>query len=294
MSDSVELFRRHLESERRLSPHTVRNYMSDVRQLQFHLAERGMALEQGTPQAIRGFIASLAPGHSAASRARKIAAIRSFYGLLVRERVLAQDSSRKLRAPKAVRRLPKALSVDEMFALLEAPSPETVLGLRDRAILELLYAGGLRIGELCALSAEDVYFSPGELKVMGKGAKERRVPVHDRALAALRGYLAARSNALAKPVDSGDPLFVNYRGGRLSARSIARHLDRYVRIVALKRNVSPHMLRHSFATHLLGSGLDIRSIQELLGHASLSTTQKYTAISWDLLQQTYDRAHPRA
>jgi integrase/recombinase XerC len=169
--------------------------------------------------------------------------------------------------------------------------------MRDRAILEVLYGAGVRVSELCGLSLTDVDLRARVVRVLGKGGKERICPLNARAVEVLQNWLVRRGEVLATArADEADPdaVFLNYRGGRLRARSVARHLDRYVKIAALRRNVSPHAMRHSFATHLLGSGMDVRSIQELLGHASLSTTQKYTAVSWDLLQEVYDKAHPRA
>jgi integrase/recombinase XerC len=188
------------------------------------------------------------------------------------------------------------LPVEEVFALLDVHDLKTVLGLRDKAILELLYAGGLRISELCGLDLLDVDRSGRIVRVMGKGSKERLVPVNAQSIRALEAYLARRGELLATPKPGQEPeaMFLNFRGGRLTPRSIARHLDAHVLKCALARKVSPHALRHSFATHLLGGGADIRSIQELLGHASLSTTQRYTHVTWEQLQQVYDAAHPRA
>jgi integrase/recombinase XerC len=200
------------------------------------------------------------------------------------------DPAAQMRSPRVARRLPKPLPEDELRALLSAPDGSRVLGLRDRAMLELLYGAGVRISELCGLSLDDLDREARIVKMLGKGNKERLCPFNRTALAALDAYLARR-NELGQ--NSG-ALFLNYRGTRLTPRSVARHLDRYVLAAGLARRVSPHALRHSFATHLLNRGLDIRSIQELLGHASLSTTQRYTAVSWELLRKSYDGAHPRA
>jgi integrase/recombinase XerC len=201
-----------------------------------------------------------------------------------------------VKSPKLPKTLPKPVPIDELLALLETPSQKTVLGLRDRAIFHVLYGGGLRVSELCGLSLDDVDPKAGLVRVMGKGSKERLCPLNPKALEALSLYGARRGELLAKirPGQDPDALFLNYRGGRLTARSIARHLDKHVVACALARKISPHALRHSFATHLLAGGADVRTIQELLGHASLSTTQKYTAVSFELLQQVYDKAHPRA
>ena len=299
MSDSsndLERFRAWLEHSRRASPHTVRNYLSDLEQFRAYLEEKQVPLRAATHLVIRGYMATLTEGHKETSRARKLASIKAFYRYLVRERALPQSPAKLVRSPKLPRTLPKVLPVDEVFALLEMPPKKTALGLRDRAMLEVLYGAGVRVSELCGLSLNDVDLKDAVIRVLGKGNKERLCPLNPQAIAAVARYLERRGELLSKPDADADPdaLFLNYKGGRLRPRSVARHLDRYVLQCALKRNVSPHALRHSFATHLLGSGMDVRSIQELLGHATLSTTQRYTAVSWDLLQQVYDKAHPRA
>lgn len=292
----VESFREHLEHARRASPHTVRNYVSDLLQFTAYLGERQIPVRGATHLVIRGYMATLADVKKETSRSRKLASIKAFYRFLVREGAMATSPAKLVRSPKLPKTLPKVLPVDEVFALLEIPSKKSVLGLRDRAMLEVLYGAGVRVSELCGLSLGDLDASSRIVRVMGKGSKERLCPLNAGALAAVAAYLQRRGELLVKPSPDADPdaLFLNYRGGRLRPRSVARHLERYVKLCALRRNVSPHALRHSFATHLLGSGMDVRSIQELLGHASLSTTQRYTAVSWDLLQATYDKAHPRA
>jgi integrase/recombinase XerC len=186
--------------------------------------------------------------------------------------------------------------VDETFALMEAPSTDKLLGLRDAAMLELLYAAGLRVSELCGLDLKDLEVRAKTVRVMGKGSKERIVPINEPALDMLKEWMARRPEVLAKPAKKQSPnaMFLNARGGRLTSRSVERHLKRYVAELGIQRKVTPHSLRHSFATHLLAGGADIRSIQELLGHASLSTTQRYTAVSFEQLQKVYDSAHPRA
>ncbi len=297
LSPLLEKFRVHLEDEKGASPHTVRNYMIDLVDFERYLVERmKLSLLAASHAAIRGYLGTLAVDHAATSRARRLASIKSFYKYLVREKLLPASPAKLVKSPKLPKSLPKVLPVDEMFAILEMPSQKTVLGLRDKAILEMLYGGGLRISELCGLNLLDVDRSGRIARVMGKGSKERLVPVNAQAIRALEAYLARRGELLAVPRPEQDPdaMFLNYRGGRLTARNIARHLDRYVLLCALQRKVSPHALRHSFATHLLGGGADIRSIQELLGHASLSTTQRYTHVSWEQLQSVYDAAHPRA
>jgi integrase/recombinase XerC len=274
----------------------VRNYLSDLAQFEAWLAERRIPLRAVTHATIRSYLSALAVDRKETSRARKLASIKALYRFLLREKALPSSPARNVRAPKLPRTLPKALPVDDVFALLEIPSSQTPLGLRDRAILEVLYGAGVRVSELCAMSVRDIDLSSREIRVMGKGGKERICPLNDTAVAAVSAYLARREELAARGRSTGDhdALFLNYRGGRLRTRSVARHLERYVKRCALRRHVTPHALRHSFATHLLGSGMDVRSIQELLGHSSLSTTQRYTAVSWELLQAAYDEAHPRA
>jgi integrase/recombinase XerC len=292
--DDLNWFQRRLESEKGASPRTVRSYLSDLRQLQTYAAGQGVSLRSVSTALIRGFLGVLAVDRAASSRARKLAAIRMFYRSMLRAGRIAGDPAVDLKSPKLPKRLPKPLPIDEVFALLEAPDAKTALGIRDRAILELLYGAGLRVAELCGLSLGDADSAGAVVRVLGKGNKERLCPLNGSAITALERYLARRPELLAKRGPGSNALFLNHRGGRLTPRSVGRHLDRYVLRCALARNVSPHQLRHSFATHLLAGGMDIRSIQELLGHASLATTQRYTAVSFELLQQVYDRAHPRA
>ncbi len=290
-------FKAHLELSRHVSPHTLRAYLTDLRAYEAYLNGRGLELLAASHQAIRGYLGVLAVDLKASSRARKLASIKAFYRYLVKTKVLATSPARRVKTPKIPSLLPKVLPVDEVFALLEAPpSNGSVLALRDRAILEVLYGGGLRISELCGLCLDDLDREGGVARVMGKGSKERICPLTRPAFAAVDHYLLHRGELFAKQYPGADPsaLFVNHRGGRLTARSIARHLDRYVEGLALQRKVSPHALRHSFATHLLAGGADVRTIQELLGHASLNTTQRYTHVGFEHLQAVYDKAHPRA
>ncbi|MBN9685951.1 MULTISPECIES: tyrosine recombinase XerC [unclassified Corallococcus] len=297
LSPLLEQFKVHLEGEKGASPHTVRNYLIDLKDYERYLVERmKLSLLAGTHAAIRGYLGTLAVDHAPTSRARRLASIKSFYKYLVRQKLLSASPAKLVKSPKLPKSLPKVLPVEEVFAILDMPDVDTVLGLRDKAILEMLYGGGLRISELCGLDLLGVDRSSRIVRVMGKGSKERLVPLNVKAIRALEAYLARRGELLAEIREGQDPdaLFLNFKGGRLTARSIARHLDAYVLKLALARKVSPHAMRHSFATHLLGGGADIRSIQELLGHASLSTTQKYTHVTFEQLQEVYDAAHPRA
>jgi integrase/recombinase XerC len=297
LSPFLEKFKAHLETEKGSSPHTVRNYLIDLLDFERYLVgTMKLTLLAGTHAAIRGYMGTLAVDHAATSRGRRLASIKSFYKYLLRQKLLPGNPAKLVKSPKKPQALPKVLPVDEVFAILDMPSLKSVLGLRDKAILEILYGGGLRISELCGLDLLDVDRSGRIVRVMGKGSKERLCPVNAQSIRSLEAYLARRGELLAtpRPGQAPDAIFLNYRGGRLTPRSIARHLDTYVVKLALTRKVSPHTLRHSFATHLLGGGADIRSIQELLGHSSLSTTQRYTDVTVEQLQQIYDAAHPRA
>lgn len=289
-------FKQHLEDERRASPHTIRNYLSDLALYEAYLQKNGLDVERAAHTTIRGWLGTLAVDQKATTRARRLASVKSFYKFCLHKKLLTVNPAKAVKTPKLPKTLPRVLPVEEVFALIDAPSLKTVLGLRDRAILEVLYGGGLRVSELCGLSLSDLDPKGRVVHVMGKGSKERICPLNECAFEAIEQYLNRRGELLSVPQPKQDPdaLFLNFRGGRLQPRSIARHLDKYVLQVGLARSTSPHAMRHSFATHLLGSGLDIRSIQELLGHASLSTTQRYTEVSWDKLQEVYDKAHPRA
>lgn len=295
-SPHVDAFLRHLEVSRALSKHTLRAYAQDLKALEAYLALQNVALEKVNHLHLRGFLGVESVKLAAASRARRLAGIKSFYGFLTRRKIIEVNPARRVKTPKLPHRLPRAVPVDETFALMEAPDAEKVLGLRDIAMLEVLYGGGLRVSELCGLDLTSLDARAKTVRVLGKGNKERICPLHDGAMEALRVWLERRGELLVKPAKNQAPeaLFLNFRGGRLTTRSVERHLEKYVQQLGLQRKVSPHALRHSFATHLLAGGADIRSIQELLGHASLSTTQRYTAVSFEQLQSVYDKAHPRA
>jgi integrase/recombinase XerC len=291
-------FVRHLEVERRASPHTVRAYVADLSQYAAFLRARGAAVLPSSPTLVRAFVAEAAATAGPASLGRKLSTLRTLYRFLVREGLTADNPARAVTSPRRPKRLPEVLPEEEVAALVEAPAGEVApLALRDRAFLELLYASGLRVSELTGLDVGDVDLAQGLARVLGKRRKERIVPFGVPAADALRRWLsdgrpslAARARARAAP----GALFLNHRGGRLSPRSVARRISRWVLAAGLPRHVHPHVLRHSFATHLLGNGADLRGIQELLGHASLSTTQRYTHLDWKRLADVYDRAHPRA
>jgi integrase/recombinase XerC len=300
LAPEIQRFAVHLETERRASLHTRRAYLADLAQYAAFLAERGEALVPSSPTLVRAFVARAAASAGATSLGRKLSTLRSFYRFLVREGLAPGNPARAVASPRRPKRLPQVLPEEDVAALVEAPSgprsvPGEPLALRDRAFLELLYASGLRVSELTGLAVGEVDFAQGLVRVRGKGRKERIVPFGRSAAEALRRYLDGGRPALAAAGPGpGDALFLNHRGGRLSARSVARRISRWVLAVGLPRHVHPHVLRHSFATHLLGNGADLRGIQELLGHASLSTTQRYTHLDWKRLAEVYDRAHPRA
>jgi len=282
-------FADHLTRIARASPHTQRAYLTDLRQLAAWLAESGKALDTADRDDLRGFLAARFGVSQPATLARKQASLRAYYEHRVRMGHLADSPARRLASPKRRRTLPNVVSVDDLFALLQTPSARTAAGLRDRCALELLYGAGLRVSELVGLELPDLLDGRTAVRVRGKGGKERVLPLVAKAQAALQAYLGRRGE-----LGSGTALFLNRRGGRLTARSVARHLDRYALLCGTQRHVHPHALRHSFATHLLDMGADLRGIQELLGHASLSTTQRYTHVSSERLVQVYEDAHPRA
>jgi len=301
----IERFLEYLRVERNASAHTLRSYSADLEQFrnfllssELHVDKKkgDVAVEKIDHLAIRAYLSHLYRGHKKSSLARKLAAQRSFFKYLVEEGLLAQSPAEIVATPKQEKPLPTFLPVDEVFSLMETPDQSTTWGIRDRAILETLYSCGIRVSELVGLTDGDIDFTLGILKVFGKGRKERIVPIGEKALAAMRGYLPQRDRIIAglPPSGSKAPIFINHRGGRLTSRSVARILQKHILKCGLLRKVSPHALRHSFATHLLDAGADLRAIQELLGHVSLSTTQRYTHVSVDKLMEVYDRAHPRA
>ena len=305
MKALIGKFLEHLRVETNASVHTLRSYATDLEQFRSFLLSKDFSIDEKSGDvsvekvdhlAIRAYLSHLYRSHKKSSLARKLAAQRSFFRYLVEEGFLAQNPAEIVATPKQEKPLPTFLPVDEVFSLLETPDRSTTWGARDRAILETLYSCGIRVSELTGLSEGDVDFSLGILKVYGKGRKERIVPIGEKALAAIRESLPQRDRILGGlgHKGRGSPLFINARGGRLTSRSVARILRKYILKCGLLRKVSPHALRHSFATHLLDAGADLRAIQELLGHVSLSTTQRHTHVSVDTLMEVYDRAHPRA
>ncbi|HLO25931.1 MAG TPA: tyrosine recombinase XerC [Geobacteraceae bacterium] len=292
MQRSIGQFIQYLATERNVSPHTIEAYASDLAQFaEFVHHERGTGAgcDAVDHLLIRRWMALLHKDHQKSSIGRKLAAVRSFFKYLVREGVASKNPAELVSTPKKEKRLPYHLNIDEVTALVESPREGGILVLRDRAILETLYSCGIRVSELTGLNVGEVDLEGCLVRVLGKGGKERVVPVGRHARQAIADYLLARDNP---PCDA--PFLLNARGGRLTSRSVARTVDKYIVRLATIRKISPHTLRHTFATHLLEAGADLRAIQELLGHSSLSTTQKYTHVSIDRLMEVYDKAHPKA
>lgn len=298
MENAVREFGIHVEIERNLSSHTKRNYLADLRQFQQFLLNEGIdGLDRIDHFVIRGFLASLYRRNiKKVTISRKVASIKTFFKYLLREGKISVNPAEMIQAPKVEKYLPVFLSVDEMFQLLGVKFTENVLGLRDRAILELFYSAGVRVSELTGLNMVDIDVPRGLAKIRGKGKKERIVPVGNPAIESIKNYLGKRSGLLRdQREDYADaPLFLNRLGDRLTTRSVRRVIDKYVLMSGIRKKISPHVLRHTFATHLMDAGADLRVIQEMLGHASLSTTQKYTSVSVSRLMDVYDKSHPRA
>ena len=289
--EPIARFVSHLSSERGLSPETVRAYRDDLRQLFAFLAEKQLTFDRIDHRALRGFLAWLAGSCIAVSLARKLSSLRTFYRWAEREGLATANPALKLHAPKIGRHLPEVLRPEEIVAVIEAADDGTPLGRRDRALFELLYSSGLRASEICGLDLVDLDPAQGLVRVIGKGNKERVVPVGRCALAAIERYVQVRPGLC--PSDQR-ALFVDARGRRLERRALGSPLNRAVLKAAVGRHMHPHLLRHCFATHLLENGADLRSIQELLGHASLATTQRYTRVDLRYVMEVYDRAHPKA
>jgi integrase/recombinase XerC len=292
MQREIDRFCQYLTVERNASPHTVEAYCRDLEQFAaFVRNEPGgtVAVDAVGHLLIRRYLALLHKEQKKSSIGRKLAAIRSFFRYLLRQGVVATNPAELVSSPKREKRLPYHLNIDEVTALVEAPAGSNLLPARDRAILETLYSCGIRVSELTGLNVGGVDLDGKTVRVLGKGGKERIVPLGSHAIQALEEYLSARNDPSPET-----PLFLNARGGRLTRRSVARIIDRYILHLATMKKVSPHTLRHTFATHLLEGGADLRAIQELLGHASLSTTQKYTHVTIDRLLEVYDKAHPKA
>jgi len=302
LSDDIGQFLQHLKYERNLSPHTLRNYASDLEQFQTHLLgveKRGdIAAGEIDRLTIREWMASLHSDHKKTSVARKLASLRTFFQFLIREGKLESNPAKQVATPRIERKLPKHLSIEDAVRFIETPDVATDLGRRDRAIIEFLYATGIRVGELVGINISDVDFREKLVWVTGKRKKQRIVPFGEPAMLAVTLYLDKTRDVFLEncPAANRDPqaLFLNYQGTRITTRSVGRMIDKYIKLCADIHDISPHSLRHTFATHLLDQGADLRDIQELLGHARLTTTQIYTQVSMEKMIEVYDRAHPKA
>ena len=300
-------FVEYLAAEKGYSDNTCKAYARDLREFAAYLAEQNEAAggdgsgsfhlgpdgERVDALRIRAYLGVLHKKNKKSTVARKLSALRTFFRYLVRHGVVSENPVELVASPKQEQSIPSYLPVDEMFRLLDSVQTDTVLGLRNRAIFETLYSCGLRISELAGMDVISVDIDQQLVRVMGKGRKERLVPIGDKALAAIRKYRDRLEETGKRGAGDDGPMFLNKNGGRLSTRSMRRILVQLVDRCGLATPVSPHTLRHSFATHMLDAGADLRVIQELLGHKSLSTTQKYTHVSIDRLMETYDKAHPR-
>jgi tyrosine recombinase XerC len=291
MNKEIAEFLAYLKHEKNASPHTLDGYERDLRQVAAYLKEREVRWDKAGHVVLRGYLAELHEKRRQKSTiARKLAALRSFYEFGVRKRWIAENPAKVLARPRQDQKVPSFLSEDETAALLDLPRSTRPLDLRDKAILELIYATGIRVSELVGIETPDLHFGERLVRVRGKGKKERIVPFGGKAREALEEYQRARSGLAG----GGEAFFLNYRGGRLTTRSVQRMVRKCIRRTAVARKISPHSLRHSFATHLLGRGADLRVIQELLGHASLATTQKYTHVDLQQLLAVYRKSHPRS
>lgn len=301
MKNLPNMFMSYLKNERDASIHTQKNYMVDIAQFYRFLEKRHpsafaggtLKIEKVDVPMVRGFLGQMFDNKAPASMARKIATLRTFFQYCMKKGLVDSNPAREVATPKIPKRLPNFLTVDEVFTLIKATSDDGAAGARDKAIVETLYATGLRVSELVGLNVEDIDLKENLVRVLGKGKKERIVPIGEKAKKSVVRYLGMRS-ALTGDTDSEKGLYLNRQGGRLSARSVERLIRKYIKRSGLQKTVTPHVLRHTFATHLMGAGADMRGIQELLGHTSLSTTQKYTHINLENVMKTYDKSHPKA
>lgn len=301
MNELLKKYEDFLTHEQDASEHTTKNYMADLHQFSEYMTKAHPAVSSAGKAGlskidhniVRGYLSTLFGKNNPASVARKLASLRSFFKYWIREGAMSSNPAKDVATPKVPKRLPKFLTIDEVTALLGGPHNDDVLSLRDKAMMEVMYASGLRVSELVGLDVEHVNLAEGILKVMGKGRKERIVPVGSKAQTALGNYLARREDLTDKE-HATNAVFLNRQGQRITPRSVERMVQKYLLSSGIQKEVTPHVLRHSFATHMLNAGADLRGIQELLGHSSLSTTQKYTHVSVDKLMDVYEKSHPKA
>ena len=304
MKQLIQKFQEYLVGEKDASPHTVSAYLNDLTQFEIFLRETGHACKNSQIQiekidrlTIRSFMSRLyEKSHSGASMGRKLSTLSSFFKFLCSEGHIKKNIIKTIPVPKKITKLPAYLSVDEVFRLLELPRADSFVGARDKTIFEMFYDTGIRISELARLLPEDLKIEQRSLKVLGKGKKERILPLGKKTTEIIKSYLQFRTEHIKSKNLSPPPsgLILNQRGQTISVRGIRKIMSQYIRANNFQKNISPHSLRHTFATHMLEAGADLRAIQEMLGHASLSTTQKYTHLTIDRLTETYDKAHPRA
>jgi integrase/recombinase XerC len=298
MQPAIDRFLRYLLVERNASPLTIKSYGEDLGSLTGYLNEsygRPPDPAEVTSLDLRGYVAAMhEAGYAKSSISRRLASMRSFFRFALREGLAQANPAKPLRNPRPERKLPHFLATDEIGRLLETPPADDPMGLRDRAILETMYSAGLRVGETVGVNAGDLDLPAGLVRIRGKGRRERLAPLGSYAVAAVQRWLDVRVVSPKEPQGPEAPVFVNRFGRRLTTRSVARMLEKYLKLSGLDLRTTPHTLRHSFATHLLDRGADIRSVQELLGHRSLVTTQIYTHVSTTGLREAYEKAHPRA
>jgi len=291
MQRYIDKFVNYLRVEKNAAAHTITNYSTDLRAFAEFLGEKDVAdVDHLT---LRRFLADMrAKNYAKRTIARKLASLRTFFKFLFREGLIKTNPITAVSTPKLDKKLPVFLDVDKVGRLLQSPPDSDAGGLRDRALMETIYSAGIRVSELVGLDLDDIDFISGVIKVFGKGSKERMVPIGEPALRAIRRYLDQRQKSVK--VREKRAVFLNAAGRRLTDRSVRRVIDKYIKVCAVGEKISPHSLRHSFATHLLDRGADLRSVQELLGHMNLSTTQIYTHVTTERLKSVYDKAHPRA
>jgi integrase/recombinase XerC len=297
MESLINRFIEYLSTERNFSKHTIRNYKTDIQQFFWYLEHNGLSKDPAAVSHImaRSFLSFLHKKNKKSSISRKLASLRSFFKFLLEREMVRTNPMDVIFTPRKEKYIPTFLTVDEIDRLLDCPDQGDVLGLRDKAILEVFYSSGLRLAELAHVDIDSIDLGQGLVRVMGKGSKERIVPVGRPAISAVRRYIERRGELKAKNRSGEEKaLFLNHRGRRLSERGIHGIVRKYARKCALFKNISPHSLRHTFATHLLDAGCGLRYVQEMLGHVSLSTTQKYTHVTVDKLMEVYDKAHPRS
>jgi len=302
LDDLIQQYDDHLRNERNVSPHTLRNYLSDLAQFHGFLRERELCLDSAGQvdvrkvdiHIVRAFLAALTRDRKKSSVGRKLAALKGFFRYLIAQKQIEKDPLLLIHSPKQEKPLPTFLSVDDAFQLLGGIKIKTGLDVRDLAVLEVFYSTGIRVSELVGLNWADIDIHLGIIRVIGKGSKERIVPIGKVALEALEKNSQELRKKWNLPCKGQTAVFLNNRGERITTRSVARIVEKHLKQAGIPIKMGPHGLRHSFATHLLNSGADLRVIQELLGHASLSTTQRYTHLNLDQLTAVYDKAHPRA